>query len=71
MSNSCRFRYCYLWNKLFYNQDENIGGHIIQQNMNGRPVGMFRFPPKTVLKAGAYTTVSQSSTWMLNTKVNF
>jgi len=38
-------------------QDEDIGGHMIQQNVNGRPVTLFRFPPRTILKAGELTTV--------------
>ena len=38
-------------------QDEEIGGFIIRQNVAGRPVSLFRFPPETLLKTQTYTTV--------------
>ena len=38
-------------------QDEEIGGFIIRQNVAGRPVSLFRFPPETLLKIQTYTTV--------------
>ena len=38
-------------------QDEEIGGFIIRQNVAGRPVSLFRFPPGTLLKSQTYTTV--------------
>ena len=39
-------------------QDEEIGGFMIQQNVAGRPVTVFRFPPRTRLKALSHATVS-------------
>ncbi|EDO39801.1 predicted protein, partial [Nematostella vectensis] len=38
-------------------RDEEIGGYMIQQNVAGRPVTVFRFPPRTRLKALSHTTV--------------
>ena len=43
---------------VFYSKDEEIGGHMIQQNVAGRPVTVFRFPPRTKLKALSHATVS-------------
>lgn len=42
-------------------QDEEIGGFMIQQNIAGRPVTVFRFPPRTMLKANAHVTVWSAS----------
>ncbi|XP_015775595.1 PREDICTED: prelamin-A/C-like [Acropora digitifera] len=39
-------------------KDEEIGGYMIQQNVAGRPVTVFRFPPRTRLKALSHATVS-------------
>jgi len=38
-------------------KDEEIGGFMIQQNVAGRPVTVFRFPPRTRLKALSHATV--------------
>ncbi|XP_078348214.1 lamin-B1.S-like isoform X3 [Oculina patagonica] len=38
-------------------KDEEIGGYMIQQNVAGRPVTVFRFPPRTRLKALTNATV--------------
>ena len=38
-------------------QDEEIGGYMVQQNVAGRPVTVFRFPPRTRLKALSHATV--------------
>lgn len=38
-------------------KDEEIGGYMIQQNVAGRPVTVFRFPPRTRLKALSHATV--------------
>ena len=43
---------------LIPSQDEEIGGFMIQQNVAGRPVTVFRFPPRTRLKALSHATVS-------------
>lgn len=43
---------------LICSQDEEIGGFMIQQNVAGRPVTVFRFPPRTRLKALSHATVS-------------
>lgn len=40
-------------------QDEEIGGYMVQQNVSGRPVTVFRFPPRTRLKALSHTTVRE------------
>ncbi|CAH3156647.1 unnamed protein product [Porites lobata] len=42
-------------------KDEEIGGFIIRQNVAGRPVSLFRFPPETLLKIQTYTTVWSAS----------
>ncbi|CAH3027654.1 unnamed protein product, partial [Porites evermanni] len=42
-------------------KDEEIGGFIIRQNVAGRPVSLFRFPPETLLKTQTYTTVWSAS----------
>lgn len=56
---------------LFCLQDENIGGYIIQQNTNGRPSGIFRFPPKIIIKASCYTTVWIKVLFFLYIKFTF
>lgn len=38
-------------------KDEEIGGYMVQQNVAGRPVTVFRFPPRTRLKALSHATV--------------
>ncbi|KAJ7382979.1 Intermediate filament tail domain-containing protein [Desmophyllum pertusum] len=38
-------------------KDEEVGGYMIQQNVAGRPVTVFRFPPRTRLKALSHATV--------------
>ncbi|XP_029190000.1 lamin-L(I)-like [Acropora millepora] len=38
-------------------KDEEIGGYMIQQNVAGRPVTVFRFPPRTRLKALSHASV--------------
>ncbi|XP_066276663.1 prelamin-A/C-like isoform X2 [Branchiostoma lanceolatum] len=39
------------------NIDEEIGGYMIQQNVGGHPVAVYRFPPRTRLKAAQTATV--------------
>ncbi|KAK2569155.1 Lamin-A [Acropora cervicornis] len=40
-----------------WSYDEEIGGYMIQQNVAGRPVTVFRFPPRTRLKALSHASV--------------
>ena len=42
---------------VFTFQDVNIGGYVIQQNRHGKPVALFRYPPRTILKSGFSSTV--------------
>ncbi|XP_072097915.1 uncharacterized protein [Mobula birostris] len=37
--------------------EEDIGSHILQQNIGGQPVTIYRFPPRTRVNAGACVTV--------------
>ena len=46
-------------------KDEDIGSYIIQQNVRGKPVSVFRFPPRTKMRAATNITVSN----MCNTLV--
>ena len=39
-------------------KDEDIGSYIIQQNVRGKPVSVFRFPPRTKMRASTNITVS-------------
>ena len=34
-----------------------MGGYVIQQNRHGKPVALFRYPPRTILKSGFSSTV--------------
>ena len=36
---------------------EDIGGYLLQQNVAGHPVAVFRFPPRTKLRPGHTATV--------------
>ncbi|KAK3718286.1 hypothetical protein QZH41_010096, partial [Actinostola sp. cb2023] len=45
-------------------RDEEIGGYMVQQNVSGRPVTVFRFPPRTRLKALSHTTVWTAASLM-------
>ncbi|XP_031549204.1 lamin-B1-like [Actinia tenebrosa] len=45
-------------------RDEEIGGYMVQQNVSGRPVTVFRFPPRTRLKALSHTTVWSAGSLM-------
>ncbi|XP_028397529.1 lamin-B2-like [Dendronephthya gigantea] len=49
-------KYVRLFNSSTF-QDEEIGGFMIQQNISGSPVTVFRFPPRTKLKANSHVTV--------------
>ena len=40
------------------NEDLEVGGFLIQQNVGGHPVAVFRFPPRTRFRAGSVITVS-------------
>ena len=42
---------------MFSLQDEEIGGFILQQNVGGHPVAVFRFPARTKLKSKGVVTV--------------
>ncbi|XP_065070387.1 lamin-B1.S-like isoform X2 [Rhopilema esculentum] len=42
-------------------QDEEIGSFIIQQNVRGKPVNVFRFPGRTKIKASTNVTVWSAS----------
>nr|XP_015207496.1 PREDICTED: lamin tail domain-containing protein 1 isoform X2 [Lepisosteus oculatus] len=46
-------------------QEEDIGGFLLQQNVGGHPVTVFRFPHRTRLKAAASVTV-----WAAASKVS-
>ncbi|XP_043943597.1 lamin tail domain-containing protein 1 isoform X2 [Protopterus annectens] len=37
--------------------EEDIGGYILQQNIQGHPVAFYRFPPRTRMKAASTVTV--------------
>ncbi|CAB3977920.1 lamin-L(I)-like isoform X1 [Paramuricea clavata] len=49
-------KYVRLFNSSTF-QDDEIGGYMIQQNISGSPVTVFRFPPRTKLKANSHVTV--------------
>eukprot|EP00794_Sanderia_malayensis_P018175 gene18175-19989_t len=49
-------RYVRLFNTSAF-LDEEIGSFMLQQNVGGKPVSIFRFPPRTRLKANAHITV--------------
>jgi hypothetical protein len=36
----------------------DIGGHTLQQNVNGQPVSLYCFVPNTVMQANSTVTVS-------------
>ncbi|XP_066561471.1 lamin-B2-like [Amia ocellicauda] len=38
-------------------EEEEIGGYLLQQNVRGHPVTVFRFPPRTRIKAAATVMV--------------
>ncbi|XP_067861421.1 uncharacterized protein [Heptranchias perlo] len=38
-------------------KEEDIGNHILQQNIGGHPVTVYNFPPRTQVKAGSNITV--------------
>lgn len=40
------------------NQELEIGNHILQQNINGKPDSMYHFPPNITLQANSTVTVS-------------
>uniref|UniRef100_A0A803KCC4 LTD domain-containing protein n=1 Tax=Xenopus tropicalis TaxID=8364 RepID=A0A803KCC4_XENTR len=42
-------------------KEEDIGGHILQQNIGGHPVALYRFPPKTRMLAHSEVTVWAAS----------
>ncbi|XP_051890132.1 uncharacterized protein LOC127580585 [Pristis pectinata] len=44
--------------------EEDIGNYVLQQNMGGHPVTMYRFPPRTRVSAGSCVTV-----WAANARV--
>lgn len=39
-------------------EEENLGGFMLQQNVGGHLVAVFRFPPRASLRAASSTTVS-------------
>ncbi|XP_077994265.1 prelamin-A/C-like isoform X2 [Glandiceps talaboti] len=39
------------------NHDEEFGGYMIQQNVGGHPVAVYRFPPRTKFRAGSTITI--------------
>ncbi|XP_002736176.1 prelamin-A/C-like [Saccoglossus kowalevskii] len=43
------------------NQDMEFGGFMIQQNVGGHPVAVYRFPPRTRFRAGSTITVWAAS----------
>ncbi|XP_070552071.1 lamin-B2-like [Ptychodera flava] len=43
------------------NHDEEFGGYMIQQNVGGHPVAVYRFPPRTRFRAGSTVTVWAAS----------
>ncbi|XP_071491279.1 prelamin-A/C-like [Diadema antillarum] len=43
------------------NEDIEVGGFLIQQNVGGHPVAVFRFPPRTRFRAGSVITVWSAS----------
>ncbi|XP_075754731.1 lamin tail domain-containing protein 1 isoform X2 [Pelodiscus sinensis] len=45
-------------------KEESIGEYILQQNINGHPVAVFRFPPRIRMKANSAVTV-----WTADAKV--
>ncbi|XP_006867042.1 PREDICTED: intermediate filament tail domain-containing protein 1 [Chrysochloris asiatica] len=40
-----------------YDQEMEIGDHILQQNLDGQTVALFRFPPNTIMQANSTVTV--------------
>ncbi|OCT86019.1 lamin-L(II)-like isoform X2 [Xenopus laevis] len=42
-------------------KEEDIGGYILQQNIGGHPVALYRFPPKTRVTAHSEVTVWAAS----------
>ena len=38
-------------------QDEEFGGYLIQQNVGGHPVAVYRFPPRIRFSVGTTITV--------------
>ncbi|KAF6119502.1 lamin tail domain containing 1 [Phyllostomus discolor] len=38
-------------------KEQEIGNHILQQNVNGQAVSLFRFPPNTIMHANSTVTV--------------
>ncbi|RXM33368.1 GTPase KRas [Acipenser ruthenus] len=40
--------------------EEDIGGFILQQNVGGHPVAVYRFPPRTRMKADATVTLKMT-----------
>ncbi|XP_030845501.1 prelamin-A/C [Strongylocentrotus purpuratus] len=43
------------------NEDVEVGGFLIQQNIGGHPVAVFRFPPRTRFRPGSVITVWAAS----------
>ncbi len=41
--------------------DIEVGGYMIQQNIGGHPVAVYRFAPRTRFRAGSTITVSQET----------
>eukprot|EP00061_Rhincodon_typus_P007115 g28464.t1 len=43
------------------NMEEDIGNYILQQNIGGHPVTVYRFPPRTRVNAGSTITSGLAS----------
>ncbi|XP_063165434.1 lamin tail domain-containing protein 1 [Candoia aspera] len=46
-------------------KEEGIGDHTLQQNVNGHPAAIFKFPPNIRMKSNSFVTV-----WSMNSKMH-